>query len=185
MTLDALKAAVAVLPAAKPRLCTLSLVMMAVITVPLPSVRMTSELTAPLTTSVTVPVSWLLVDRRMPAVSVSRMTDDALISAKASEPAFRPSDSVLLWVRIATIAWPSGSVMATSSFTAPRWMAETLPLNWLRALVNMVTPCGWFRGVMLSDSHRRCQVERIHLIYRVLYNCSAMTWQRQPGRGGA
>src|SRR5471032_1469789 len=126
-TCEALNAALALAPSVRPRLRTLSLVMMAVMMSPLASVSVTSALTAQMLTSLTVPASWLRVDSLKPAVSVSRMIHEALTSANASPPTCRPSASVLLWVTMATTVWPSGRPMVTSSFTAPRSMAVIFP----------------------------------------------------------
>ncbi len=127
--------AVAGAPTARPSCSALSRVMMAAMVPPPGSVMLTSVLTAPGCKRATVPASWLRAEKRAPAASVTTMTDEALTSANAAAPTCKPRLSQLSRVMVATMCWPPMISSTTSSLTAPRCKAVTVPLNWLRALV--------------------------------------------------
>ena len=99
----ALKIAVTLLPMAMPRSVLLWLVMMAAIVPPRGKSSTTSVLTAPVCTRVTSPANWLRAEKRAPALSATRMIDDALISANASAPGTRPRLALLPCVTMATM----------------------------------------------------------------------------------
>ena len=107
------------LPGASPSVFTLPSVITAAIDSPPPRSSRTSALTAPGVTCETVPCSWLRADSRTSCVSTARITDEALISAKASTPTRSPSESLLPRVTTATSLPPPVSVSSTSSLTAP------------------------------------------------------------------
>ena len=76
-------------------------------------------------------------------VSVDSATAEALTIATTVCRVRRPSAALLPRVTTATSTTPPGSVISTSSLTAPERIAVTVPIHWLRALVFR---CSTFSG---------------------------------------
>jgi len=68
------------------------------------------------------------------------MTLEALMTATAFEPAFRPSSSMAAFVIDEEMTRPGATSILTMPFTAPSTTSTTVPGSWLRAESFMMCP---------------------------------------------
>src|SRR5262244_3482893 len=95
------------------------------------------------------------------AQSLATMTSEALITAYAGSPAFRPSSSTASLVMDEVMMVPPPTSIFTWAVVAPRFTSRILPLMIFRALRRMLVSFLVMRGLLVPAAGRHGQARSL------------------------